>query len=63
MRIPPGDHPPREGERVDKSAGARGASKPVAIDGAGADGNTEGSSSWRFLSSFFCIIPGAWYVK
>ena len=35
------------------STATHGASKPIAFDGAGADGGGEGSSSWHFFSTLY----------
>ena len=46
-------------ERAERSTATHGASKkpsPFAIDGAGADGSAEGSSSWRFAFSYLLYV-------
>ena len=56
MRISFVNHSLREGNGAERSTVTHGASKPIATDGAGADGSAEGSSSQRFCCHSF--IPG-----
>lgn len=55
VHIPPSDHSQREGDRVCKSTTpTHYASKPIAIDGACADGGAE--ARWRFgFAHYLCM--------